>query len=289
MIRLVPILIAASAFAQSVQVQNTGKIGRRVENRYYVAALPDVSGALSTLTYKDAGVTLQRVNSRMNKTLMIRRVGEANYKDQAIHWDPVQDFREERKDGLYITRREGYLPTYPEVKIVCEYRFPADAPYFLVSTSMTIEKPIKVDLIRNNEMTMDLFFTHLVWPGGKPVDFEARKPILEKTPIPVDAPWTAFLNPAKGYGYGFVNLGYKATKRANAAVVISDGYVSGTDRTVNARYWHRDLIADAPVDLVPGDRFEELTAYVLFRSSEKSPLGDFPEWEKRIRASVTAR
>jgi len=288
-IRLLPILIAASAFAQSVKVENTGKIGRRVENRHYVASLPDPSGALGTLAYKDAGVTLQRVNSRINKTLMIRRVGEANYKDQAIHWDPVQDFREERKDALYVTRREGYLPTYPEVKIYCEYRFPADVPYFLVSTSMTVEKPIQVDLIRNNEMTMDLLFTHLVWPGGKPVDFEARKPILEKKPIPADAPWTAFLNPAKGYGYGFVNLGYKATKTAHPELVISDGYVSGTDRTVNARYWHRDLIAGAPVDLVPGDRFEELTAYVLFRSSEKSPLGDFPKWEKRIRASVTAR
>lgn len=289
MIRLLPILIAASAFAQSVQVQNTGKIGRRVETRYYVADLPDVSGALKTLTYKDAGITLQRVNSRLNKTLMIRRVGEADYKDQAIHWNPVQSFAEDRKDNAYITRREGYLPTYPEVKIVCEYRFPADVPYFLVSTSMTVEKPITVDLIRNNEMTMDLFFTHLVWPGGKPVDFEARKPILEKSPIPVDAPWTAFLNPAKGYGYGFVNLGYKATKTAHPELVISDGYVSGTDRTVNARYWHRDLIAGAQVDLVPGDRFEERTAYVLFRSSEKAPLGDFPVWEQRIRAAVTAR
>ena len=83
------------------------------------------------------------------------------------------------------------------MKIVCEYRFPADVPYFLVSTSMTVEKPMG-RLVHNNEMTMDLLFTHLIWPGGKPVDFEARKPILDKTPIPADAPWTAFLNPAKG-------------------------------------------------------------------------------------------
>ena len=40
----------------------------------------------------------------------------------------------------------------------------------------------------------------------------------------------------QGYGYGFVNLGYKATKTAHPELVISDGYVSGTDRTVNARY-----------------------------------------------------
>jgi hypothetical protein len=282
-IRLLPILIAAAAGAQTVQVENTGKLGRRVENRYYIAALPDPTGALSTLTIKDPGVTLQRVNSRLNKTLMIRRVGEANYQDQAIHWNPVQNFRDERKDGMYITRREGYLPKYPEVKIACEYRFPADAPYFLVATSMTVEKPIRVDLLRNNEMTMDLFFTSLAWSGSEPVGFDARKP------LPIDVPWLTFLNPAKGYGYGFVNLGYKAAKTANPGVVISDGYVSESNRTVNARYWHRDLVTGAEVDLVPGDRFEELTAYVVFRSSEKSPLGDFPEWEKRIRAAVSVR
>jgi hypothetical protein len=278
-IRLLPILLAATAFAQTLQVENTGKLGRRVGNRYYVADLPDPTGALSTLTIKDAGVTLQRRNIRMNKTMMIRRVGETSYKDQAIHWNPVQDFREERKNGVYLTRREGYLPGYPEVKLMGEYRFPADAPYFLVSTVMTVEKPIRVDLLRNNEMTMDLFFTQLAWSGGTPAGFEARKP------LPVDVPWLAFLNPEKGYGYGFVNLVSKATKTANPGVVISDGYVSGADRTVNARYWHRDLVTGAPVDLVPGDRFEELTAYVVFRSSGQSPLGDFPEWEKRIRAA----
>jgi hypothetical protein len=272
--RFLPFLVAVSAFAQTVQVENTGKLGRRVETKYYVATLPDPSGALSTLTIKDAGVTLQRLNSRMNKTMMIRRVGATSYKDQAT-WDPVQDFREERKDNgaLYVTRREGYLPTYPEVKVMCEYRFPADVPYFFVSTVMTVEKPIRVDLLRNNEMTMDLFFTRLAWPGSKPVAFDERKP------LPVDVPWLAFLNPEKSYGFAFVNLAQKATKTANPGVVISDGYLTrGTERTVNARYWHRDLITGAEVNLVPGDRFEEQTAYVVFRS-----LTDLPDLAKRIR------
>ena len=77
-----------------------------------------------------------------------------------------------------------------------------------------------------------------------------------------------------------------------ADTTIADGYPSGSTaqpRLINARYWSRHLIFGEEVDLAPGDRFEELTAYVLFHCSEKSPLGDFPDLEKRIRASLTAR
>ena len=80
---------------------------------------------------------------------------------------------------------------------------------------MTVEKPLVVTLLRNNEMTMDQFFTHLAWPGRDGrlhmTTFDDRKPLLQKEPIAADAPWLAFLNLEKGYGYGFVMLDYKAT------------------------------------------------------------------------------
>jgi len=295
-LRLLPILLAIPAFAQTVEVQNTGKIGRRVENRFFAANLPDESGTMSALTFKEFGVTFSRnsANGRMHKGPSIQRAGAPSYKDQG-NWSPVQEFREDRKTGVYIHHREGYFPAYPEVRVVSEYRFPPDTPYFFVSTSLAVEKPIRVSMIRNNEMTMDLFFTHLVWPGGgtrNVVAFDARYPIIEKAPIPADVPWLVFVNLEKGYGYGFVNLGYKATKTARPDTTIADGYPSGSTvqpRPINARYWSRHLIFGEEVDLVPGDRFDELTAYVLFHCSEKSPLGDFPDLEKRIRASVTAR
>ena len=297
MIRIA-LLFATAAFAQTVQVENTGKIGRRVENKYYVADLSprenrgrqEDSGTLRALTFKDFGLTLFRSpnNGRMHKGPSIQRVGASTYADQGV-WDPVQDFREARRDGFYIHHREGYFPGYPEVKVTSEYRFPADAPYFLVSTVLAVEKPIRVSLLRNNEMTMNLFFTHLAWPGRdgavRVASFDERKPILEKEAIPADAPWLAFVNLEKGYGYGFVMLESEASKTANADTTIADGVRSSADPVLDARYWSRHLIWNSPVDLVPGDRFEEQTAYVLFHSSEKSPLGDFPEWEKRIRAA----
>jgi hypothetical protein len=293
----------AAACAQTVKVENTGKVGRRVENRYYTADLSprtvnarvEDSGTLRALTFKEFDVTFVRnpANGRMHKGPSIQRVGAPSYKDQG-NWDPVQQFREERQGGVYIHHREGYFPGYPEVRVASEYRFPADAPYFIVSTVLAVEKPIRVSMVRNNEMTMDLFFTDLVWPGagGAPraVAFDDRRPILQKEPIPTDVPWMAFVHPERGYGYGFVNLGSKHTRTANADTAIADGYSGeGAQRALTGRYWSRHLIWEAQVDLVPGDRFEELTAYVLFHSSKKSPVGDFFEWEKRIRESSSAR
>jgi hypothetical protein len=82
----------------------------------------------------------------------------------------VQQFREEQKSDLYVHWRDGYLADYPEVKVEAEYRFFPKDPYFLVWSRMTVEKPLTVTLLRNNEMTMDQFFTHVAWPAraGRP-------------------------------------------------------------------------------------------------------------------------
>jgi len=62
----------------------------------------------------------------------------------------------------------------------------------------------------------------------------------------------------------------------NPGTGISDG-------AENGKYWSRRWISQADTPLVPGDRFEERIAYVLFRCSKDKPLDDFFEWERRIR------
>jgi hypothetical protein len=134
-------------------------------------------------------------------------------------------------------------------------------------------------LMRNNEMTMDQFFTHVAWPtrdGRHITTFDERKPLLEKEPIAADAPWVAFLNLDKGYGYGFVMLEYKATKSAtHGGIGISDG-------ADNGKYWSRLILSREPTPIEPGDQFEERTAYVLFRCAKDKPLAEFFDWEKKI-------
>ena len=156
-------------------------------------------------------------------------------------------------------------------------------PYFLFHSVMTIEKPIEVYWLRNQEMTMNDLFTHVAWPArdGKPqiVTFDARYEILKREPIPADVPWVCFFHAEKGYGYGAVILDYKATKTANPITSINDG-------AENGKYWDRRLINQVNTMLGPGDRYEERTAYVVFRASREAPLAEFLSWEQRLRREM---
>src|SRR4051812_22765470 len=167
MIRIAGIfLLTLAASAADLTVDKAGALGRRIENPVYIADLSQDSGTLRALTFKQFGVTLFRdpANGQMHKGPSFQRAGARSYKDIG-NWTPVQSFREEQKGGVYVHHRQGYFADYPEVKIDVEYRFLADTPYFIVADSMTVEKPLRAALVRNNEMTMNLFFTHLVWPG----------------------------------------------------------------------------------------------------------------------------
>jgi hypothetical protein len=282
------VFFAALAGAQQLKIEKTDRVGRKIETDEYVADLShrtidgieEDSGTIRALTYKPFGVTLLRTRNRMHWAPNLQRAGASGYKGIGT-WHPVQIFREEQQAGLYTHFREGYLAGYPEVKFETEYRFIAGVPYFVFWSRMTVEKPLKVILLRNNEMTMDAFFTHLAWPTqeGKRhvVTFDQRYPLLEKEEIAVDAPWVVFLNLDKGFGYGFVNLSYSATKTMHARLGISDG-------AENGKYWSRIIIGGAEMPLEAGDRFEERTAFVLFRCSREHPLEEFLSWEAKIRA-----
>jgi hypothetical protein len=271
-----------------LRIEKTDRIGRKIENEYFIADLShrtiqgkeEDSGTLRALTYKQFGVTLLRTRNRMHWAPNLQREGASSYRGIGT-WHPVQEFREERQGETYIHRREGYLAEYPEVKIEAEYRFFAKVPYFLFWSRLTVEKPLVVTLLRNNEMTMDQFFTHLAWPGRNDrqhiTTFDERKPLLEKEPIAPDAPWLVFLNLEKGYGYGFVMLDYQATRSANPDIGISDG-------AENGKYWSRHIIVREPTRIEPGDRFEERTAYVLFRCTKDQPLREFFQWQKQIQS-----
>lgn len=280
-------MMALTACGQELTVEKTDRVGRIVENEYFIADMSsrvirgatEDSGNIRALTYKPFDLTMFRTGNRMHWAPNIQRVGAPDYQSIGV-WDPVQEFREEQRDDVYIHHREGYLPDYPEVRLEAEYRFFPNAPYFWFWSRMTVEKPLTVMRLRNNEMTMDPVFTHMAWPAAdgenRVVTFEERVPMLEANPIDPGAPWMVFLNPEKGYGYGFVNLGWQASKTANASIGVADG-------DGGARYWQRFLIIDDEVTIEPGDVFEETTVFVLFRTSEQDPLGEFLAREAEIR------
>lgn len=293
---LISLACLSSDAADALKVEKTDRVGRKVENEYFIADLSsrlyrgqqEDSGTMRALTLKAFGVTLKRTENRMHWAPNLSRGGAGatgSYSGLGT-WQPVQEFKEEHKRSEYTHRREGYFHAFPEVKVEAEYRFFAGRPYFLFRSTMTVEKALTVRLLRDNEMTMDAFFTHVAWPArdGKPVvtTFDERHAIIAKEPIPAEVPWLVFLNLSKGYGYGFVMLESKASKKVNDGLGISDG-------AENGKYWSRRWISRTDTELAPGDRFEERNAYVLFRCSNAKPLEDFFKWEKQIRKRFAAK
>ena len=55
---------------------------------------------------------------------------------------------------------------------------------------------------------------------------------------------------------------------------------------LTGRYFSRHLISGKEVDLVPGDKFRERTAYVLFKCSKDRPAAELLDWAAKIRKAA---
>jgi hypothetical protein len=281
---------------QPIRYEQTDRVGFRLDtgaltadhsSQVYNGKAED-SGSLRILGFPAAGVVLQRITNRMHWAPSFQRAGARGYTSIAT-WDPVQSHMVRQMPGVVIATREGRHQLYPEIGLWSEYRYFAGAPYFLFHAVTTIKQEIEMFWLRGQEMTMENYFTHAAWPEAAPepgsvariVRFEERKPLLEKLPLPAGTPWIAFVNPERGFGFGAVVLEYKATTTANAMTAINDGARDG-------KYWDRHLIGRVNTRLKPGDRYEERTAYVLFRASPGAPLAEFLAWEKKLRNPLKA-
>lgn len=271
-------------------VRRVNDVGFIVENEELVAdhsirttnSGVEDSGTLRALRFRRKGVTLLRTRNRMHWAPSFQRVGTQGYSSIAT-WTPVQETHMSRGAGWFRHRRTGSHQDYPEIELDAEYLYFAHVPYFLFEATMKVVEPIRMYWLRGQEMTMDAFFTHVVFPDKsrepQSLTFDERKPLLEANPIAVDAPWVAFINPDEGYGFGAVVLEYEATTTAGEHTSINDA-------AENGKYWDRHLVSKQETMLKPGDRYNEKTAYVLFRSSRENPYGEFLDWEKRIRNPV---
>jgi len=268
-----------------LDIRPTDRVGFTVENSVFAADLssqiyqdrPEDSGTLRTLTFKPVNVALRRTPNRMHWAPSFQRVGARAYTSIAT-WDPVQRHRREERDQVLTFTREGFHASYPEIGLFAEYRFFPHMPYFSFRSEMKIEKPIDMFWLRNQEMTMDDLFTHVLWPSPDGsvniAGLDIRRAILDRAPIAADTPWVAFWHREQQFGLGAVILEFQASKLVKAKTEISDG-------ARNGKYWHRHLISQTPTPLAPGDRFTEHNVYVLFRT-----VDEFLGWERRLRNPV---
>jgi hypothetical protein len=276
------------------------RVGWIVENEHFIADASERmvrdqaedSGQLRGLTLKFAGVTLLRsTGPRMHWAPNFQRVGANSYTGMP-RWHPVQ--RVDRSQGPVVaqSRRTGFHSEYPEIAMEGEYRFFAHVPYFLFRSEMVMKQEVALRLLRNDEMTMDGFFTHVAWPGrgrGAPpraAPFDDRHAILEKEPIPADAPWVLFFHEEKGYGFGSVRLRFDNQNAAGKPSPLYRAETNISDGVGGGRYWNRRLINDGNVLAPAGSRYFEENAYVVFRlrpGALPEKIGEFLEWERKLR------
>ncbi|MRI00526.1 hypothetical protein GH721_08250 [Kriegella sp. EG-1] len=181
------------------------------------------------------------------------------------------------KDNAYsiVKERAGVTDSVPEIHLEGRYKFYADLPYFLFESTMTVEKEVELNLLRNDEMTMDSLFTHIAYTKkdgsvnhlnlySDELDF------LEENHIADDANWLAFYNMEKGYGFGSIRLEYENSNKSGHLSPLHNPHTKITRSSKNGRYWNR-VLSDTTQTFPSGSQYYEKNAYLVFNVDSNNP------------------
>ncbi|MCH6255365.1 hypothetical protein MLD52_02310 [Puniceicoccaceae bacterium K14] len=269
-----------------------------VENK---SILADFSGYV--------GVNDERLVAGHLGNLVLKEFGDIrlarNDPKLKIHWSP--NFKREDYDyktmahmtsieSLSISKgplrvalsKSGWVPGYEEIALRGEYRFYAGLPFFVFSSEMAFREDSELELLRNDEMTMDRLFTHVVFPrpDGEVVDLplydDASSEALEKEPIAYDAPWLYFYNKNESYAFGSIRVSYDNRNRAGGESPTQGKYTSITTTKNDGRYWDRKLIYGKSLYVPKGSRYRETTAYIVFKVDENDLAGQIEYYRERL-------
>ena len=211
------------------------------------------------------------------------------YYTTIAHWQNPKVNQVE--SGPYVVRtvRQDWAPDHPEILLTAVYKFYASVPYFRFYSSMEMKADIWLELLRNDEMTMDSMFTHLAFqrPDGEvvEVEIEKRHALLKTHPIEDDASWLCFYHRGKGFAFGTIRLKYENTNEFGSP---SPTYQPHTQigQWLDRRYWNRRLIHDHLTFVPKGSRYVEENAYLVFRIGNDHRFEDIQKWAKVLRNPV---
>ncbi len=192
--------------------------------------------------------------------------------------------------GYYEIRKSRSVITdnVPEISVEGTYAFYKSLPYFTFESTMSVSKDVVLDLLRNDEMTMDSLFTHVMYAKSRGGVmhlklYDAEMDVLEQNPIPDDAPWLAFYHREEGYGFGVIRLKYDNTNSTGGLSPTYKPYTKITKSTENGRYWNRILIADTVMVVPKGSRYVEKNAYLVFKVGSIAPEREIRYYAERLR------
>lgn len=249
----------------------------RIANKFYVADLrrseraepqSHTSGQIRELLIEEFNQLLTNAEDRLHWAPNFKRPGMEYYTTIA-HWNEPRLVEIDNGKYLIQTRRQDLAPGHPEILLTAVYSFYAEVPYFEFYSSMEVTQDLWLELLRNDEMTMDSMFTHLAFqrPEGEIVDvpFTERYELLQQRPIENEAPWLCFYHAEKQYAFGSIRLQYDLTNALGEPSPTYQAHTQIGEWLGGIKYWNRRLIHDHLTFVPKGSRYVERNAYVVFR------------------------
>jgi hypothetical protein len=271
-----------------------------IENDKIKVLLHPHSGALNELTLK----------SKPNDTLYHKM--ETN---GSIHWDPEAyapprpwthasdwmqpDFQAWPGPVVVTTMARGSLPVIPEVDASVSYKFYANLPYILTTTSTRVNEPLAVQAMRNGEVVFKReLFTNLAW--FDPIEKKIKTVDLDKIAdldeilMEENTPWLSFFNPKTGIAFGGIQIESSISGLEQAPRIVNPYFYCIVGPIV---YWARAMdltfasgASQLMIQVPKGTSFWEKWAYVLYEPQPgNNPHAPLIEWQKKLTNPLRVR
>ncbi|WP_133067245.1 hypothetical protein [Flagellimonas pacifica] len=277
-----------------------------VENKHYIASLKEYighqqqklgSGHLGNLTLKEFNdVVLARKDPNL-KIHWAPNFSKENlsYKTMAHLNSPDSVFVSTKGPYYFSLFRSGRIKGYEKILLNGKYRFYAGLPYFIFESEIHFTENDSVNLLRNDEMTMDSLFTHIAFPkaGGTTVHLplydESTMTYLDENPIPDDEPWLFFYNKHESFAFGSIRLHYDNKNVYGDDSPTFNKHTKITASANNGRYWNRRLIHNKNTLVPKGSKYNEKNAYIIYKIDEKDPAKTIKYFYERLKKPVKVK
>ena len=225
-----------------------------------------------------------------------------------MHWAP--NFQKEGMDyktighvnsnNAKITQKNSYLlemikrgqvDNYEEIDLYGRYNFFDGLPYFVYNSTISFNKDVELMLLRNDEMTMDSLYTHLIFPDSQgdlsemPLYNMVKFDSLTKAPLADNISWVGFINKEIGYGLVSLRLSYDNTNQKGKESPLFESHTKISSSKGNGRYWNRRLIHEH-ITLVPkGSEYHEKNAYLIIDDLDDI-TGQINHYMQRLKSPI---
>lgn len=271
----------------------------KVENAYFIADLTNVkaSSGNGLGSGQLAGLQLKQFDNQLLERTHINMHWSPNFQREGLDYKTFGHMKDDSvriEQGPYRLSifRSGYVPGYEAIRLNVEYQFYAGLPYFFFTSEMIAEDSVELILLRNDEMTMDSLFTHVVFPrpNGEilsvPMYDGYSVDSLAKDPIQDEVDWLYFYNEHENYAFGSIRLNYDTKNMDGGSSALYGEHTKISKASGGGRYWNRRLVHDHKTLVPKGSRYFEENAYIVFRSDLEDPGAEIEQSFKRLTSPL---